>query len=62
MPENSQKSRREEGCKFLGCTVVKYFTEERHGKFVLWGKRAKWGASSGLQQRKQEFSFFLTKM
>ena len=54
-PENSQKSRGEEGCKFLGCSTVKYFIEERHGKCVLLGKRPSAGASSGLQQHKYEF-------
>ena len=64
MPENSQKSRGEEGCKFLGCNVVKYFIEERHGKCVLLGKRPSGGAIAGLQQRKYEplFFFFLTKI
>lgn len=58
MPENSQKSRGEEGCKFLGCNVVKYFIEERHGKCVLLGKRPSGGAIAGLQQHKDEALFF----
>lgn len=60
MPENLQKSHREEGCKFLGCNVVKYFIEERHGKRVLLGKRAKWRGKLGLQQRKQQPTFFFS--
>lgn len=49
-----------QSCKFLGCDVVKYFIEERHGKCALSGKRAKWKgrargrspASSSLTKRR----------
>lgn len=63
MPENSQKSRREESRKFLGCSVVKYFIEERHGKYVLLGKVPEWrGELRAARARAGEFFFSLTKM